>query len=49
MGISHSSMLANHFNLVLWRWGPELPNRIRVYDPSGRLPANQLSWPAIGR
>jgi RES domain-containing protein len=40
---------ANHFNLVLWRWGPELPNRIRVYDPSGRLPANQLSWPAIGR
>ncbi len=32
-------------NLVLWRWGPELPHRVTVYDPSGRLPANQLSWP----
>jgi RES domain-containing protein len=31
-------------NLVLWRWGPELPHRVNVYDPSGRLPKNQLSW-----
>ena len=33
-------------NLVLWRWGPDLPHRVRVYDPSGRLPLNQLSWTA---
>lgn len=31
-------------NLVLWRWGPDLPHRVRVYDPTGRLPKNQLSW-----
>ncbi|MDF3064018.1 MAG: hypothetical protein K0S06_4127 [Microvirga sp.] len=31
-------------NLVLWRWGPELPHRVVVHDPSGRLPRNQLSW-----
>lgn len=31
-------------NLVLWRWGPDLPHRVNVYDPSGRLPRNQLSW-----
>jgi RES domain-containing protein len=31
-------------NLVLWDWGPDLPNRVMVYDPSGRLPKNQLSW-----
>lgn len=35
---------ANH-NLVLWRWGPDLPHQVIVYDPSGRLPKNQLSWP----
>ena len=32
-------------NLVLWRWGPDLPRKVEVYDPSGRLPKNQLSWP----
>lgn len=32
-------------NLVLWKWGPALPHRVDVYDPSGRLPRNQLSWP----
>lgn len=32
-------------NLVLWRWGPEPPHKVSVYDPSGRLPKNQLSWP----
>lgn len=31
-------------NLVLWRWGEDLPHRVAVYDPSGRLPRNQLSW-----
>ena len=30
-------------NLVLWRWGPDLPHKVDVYDPSGRLPQNQLS------
>jgi RES domain-containing protein len=36
---------ANH-NLILWQWGPDLPYRVIVYDPSGRLPQNQLSWPS---
>lgn len=36
--------LADDQNLVLWRWGPDLPHRVTVYDPSGRLPKNQLSW-----
>lgn len=31
-------------NLVLWRWGPDLPHRVRVFDPTGKLPKNQLSW-----
>jgi RES domain-containing protein len=31
-------------NLVLWRWGPDLPYQVEVYDPSGRLRKNQLSW-----
>lgn len=34
-------------NLVLWRWGPDLPHKIDVYDPSGRLPQSQLSWPKL--
>ena len=33
-------------NLVLWKWGPTLPHRVEVHDPSGRLPKNQTSWPA---
>lgn len=33
--------------LVLWRWGPDPPHKVDVYDPSGRLPRNQLSWPTI--
>ena len=32
-------------NLVLWRWGRDVPHKVAVYDPTGRLPANQLSWP----
>ena len=35
---------AANVNLVLWRWGPDLPHKVDVYDPSGRLPQNQLSW-----
>ena len=31
-------------NLVLWRWGPDLPHKVHVYDPTGKLPKNQLSW-----
>lgn len=31
-------------NLVLWRWAKGLPHRVTVYDPSGRLPRNRLSW-----
>ena len=31
-------------NLVLWRWGRDLPHRVEAFDPSGRLPQNQLSW-----
>ena len=31
-------------NLVLWKWGPDLPHRVVVHDPSGRLPKDQTSW-----
>jgi RES domain-containing protein len=31
-------------NLVLWRWGAEAPHKVNVFDPSGRLPKDQLSW-----
>lgn len=31
-------------NLVLWDWGPHLPRKVTVLDPSGRLPKDQLSW-----
>jgi RES domain-containing protein len=30
-------------NLVLWRWGPDLPHKVTVYDPTGKLAKNQLS------
>lgn len=51
---SHAGILVPSFvpgatdanvNLMLWRWGPDLPRKVNVYDPSGRLPQNQLSWP----
>jgi RES domain-containing protein len=32
-------------NLVLWNWSDRPPHRVAVFDPSGRLPKNQLSWP----
>ncbi len=28
-------------NLVLWRWGPDLPHKVMVYDPTGKLPKNR--------
>jgi RES domain-containing protein len=31
-------------NLVLWAWGPELSHKVQVFDPTGRLPKDQLSW-----
>ena len=31
-------------NLVLWDWSERPPHQVRVFDPSGRLPRNQLSW-----
>jgi len=31
-------------NLVVWQWGPELPHRVVVHDPSHRLPKDQASW-----
>ncbi len=34
----------HHRNVVLWTWGPDLPHRVNVFDPTGRLPKNQLSW-----
>ena len=30
-------------NLVLWKWGRNLPWRVAVHDPSGRLPKDMLS------
>ncbi len=35
---------AEDVNLVLWRWGPGAPHKVAVFDPSGRLPKDQLSW-----
>ncbi|MEO5597785.1 MAG: RES domain-containing protein [Novosphingobium sp.] len=35
---------AGNHNLILWRWGPDLPTRVAVFDPSLRLPKDQLSW-----
>jgi RES domain-containing protein len=31
-------------NLVLWKWSNRPPHSVNVFDPSGRLPRNQLSW-----
>jgi RES domain-containing protein len=35
---------ADSINLVLWRWGPDVPHKIHVYDPDQRLPKDQSSW-----
>jgi RES domain-containing protein len=31
-------------NLVLWNWSADLPHKVTVIDPTGRLPKNQKSW-----
>jgi RES domain-containing protein len=31
-------------NLVLWSWSDSLPHKVTVFDPSGKLPKDQLSW-----
>jgi RES domain-containing protein len=31
-------------NVVFWHWAPEPPHQVRVIDPGGRLPQNDLSW-----
>ena len=35
---------AEDHNLVLWRWSGQPPHLATVYDPSGRLPRDQVSW-----
>lgn len=35
---------SDQINLVLWRWGPDLPASVTVYDPERRLPTDQRSW-----
>jgi RES domain-containing protein len=35
---------ADTTNLVLWRWGADLPQKVVVHDPSRRLPKNRISW-----
>ncbi len=34
---------ADH-NLVLWTWSEGPPHQVAVFDPSGKLPKDQLSW-----
>jgi RES domain-containing protein len=31
-------------NLILWDWSNQPPHKIAVFDPSGRLPKDQMSW-----
>ncbi|MCU0895722.1 MAG: RES domain-containing protein [Rhodospirillales bacterium] len=31
-------------NLVFWKWGDNLPSRVRVIDDDRRLPSNPASW-----
>lgn len=31
-------------NLVFWRWGDDLPSRVRVIDDDRRLPRHPASW-----
>ena len=39
-----SDATENDHNLVLWDWSNRPPHKVDVFDPSGRLPKNQLSW-----
>lgn len=40
---AHGATADDH-NLVLWHWSAERPHKVAVYDPTGKLPKNQLSW-----
>ena len=31
-------------NLVLWTWGSDLPHKVEIHDPHGRLPKDRKSW-----
>ena len=31
-------------NIVLWTWSDDLPHKVQVHDPDGRLPKDQSSW-----
>ena len=31
-------------NIVLWNWENQPPHQVNVFDPTGRLPRDQLSW-----
>lgn len=33
-----------HHNLVLWKWGSDLPHRVTVHDPASRLPRDRSAW-----
>ena len=35
---------ADNHNLILWKWSDDLPHRIRVHDPDGKVPKNVKSW-----
>lgn len=35
---------ADDQKLVLWSWSERVPRQVSVFDPSGRLPKDQLSW-----
>jgi RES domain-containing protein len=37
-------VVADSNNLVLWQWSQDLPHRVTVFDPDGRLPRDQSSW-----
>ena len=35
---------ADDVNLILRDWSGRVPHEVTAFDPSGRLPKNQLSW-----
>ena len=38
-----SGATADDQNLVLWRWGPDLPHKVVVYDSTGKLPKKAMA------
>ncbi|MGO9768730.1 MAG: RES family NAD+ phosphorylase [Roseiarcus sp.] len=39
------SATRDDINLILWTWSDRPLHRVAVFDPSGRMPKNRLSWP----